>query len=113
MGKKRRKHCGDKIKYDNQDQAGAALGMLRKYKRRKGLSLYQCTVCGKWHIGHAPRTRGGKKRFQHKKQENILDKPLIDGTSPLSEQVKKALRKASKRNGENLLERYVKDKEEH
>jgi len=107
VGKRRRKHCGNKIKYDNQDQAGAALGFLRKNKLRKGLSPYKCSVCGKWHIGHAPRRGGGKQRFQHKKQENILDKPLIDGTSPLSATVRRALRKASKRSGKNLLERYA------
>lgn len=51
----RERECGSKIGYGSKAEAGNA---MRNYKRRyaaRGVGVYQCSHCDKWHWGHRPK----------------------------------------------------------
>ena len=47
----RRKQCGDKRRYEIQEEASRVLWTLRN--KRSEATAYKCQWCGKFHIGHS------------------------------------------------------------
>jgi rubrerythrin len=50
-------HCSGKLPHTTRAKADAELEwMKQRYARgRSSLHVYKCTVCGHYHVGHAPK----------------------------------------------------------
>lgn len=54
-------YCTEKITYETRREAYEALQRFRKGKRG---SVYECDVCGKWHITHMSHDRWRARKIQ-------------------------------------------------
>jgi hypothetical protein len=57
--------CGKK-RFQDRDEADASAAVIRHHNRVTGggkpgrrLGVYHCERCAAWHLGHAPRPKGG------------------------------------------------------
>lgn len=52
------RECGTKQKHPTKADAEAHLwALVRAGTRRARMSVYHCTHCGSWHVGHTKRRR--------------------------------------------------------
>lgn len=52
----RKKRCTGKKRYVNRPDAWGALRALGR-KGMRGMQIYKCSFCKKWHIGHPPKRK--------------------------------------------------------
>lgn len=66
--------CADKVTYDSRGEAYDFLS-----KCRFGGSIYECNICGKWHISHYPAKKKGRNTYQKQQREGWrLDRSKIN-----------------------------------
>ena len=58
-------YCTEKIAYETRKEAYESLRRMRK-----GGAVYECTVCGKWHITHMSRDRWRARKIQVDELQN-------------------------------------------
>ena len=65
--KVRKKRCTGKKQYVNRPTAWQAVYAMRR-KDQTGLSIYKCSFCNRWHIGHKSRNYK-QQRIKRRKRE--------------------------------------------
>jgi len=63
----RKKQCTGKKQYMNRPIAWQAVYAMKR-KSQTGLSIYKCSFCNQWHIGHKP-TNYKQRRIKWRKRE--------------------------------------------
>lgn len=56
--------CADKVTYNSRVEAYDFLS-----KCRFGGSIYECSICGKWHISHYLNQRKGKNAYHNQQRQ--------------------------------------------
>jgi hypothetical protein len=52
--KRRKKRCGNKIRYRTREDACHNMGLLARTANTQNLSVYRCAKCHEYHVGHLP-----------------------------------------------------------
>ena len=60
-------YCTEKITYETRREAYEA---LRHFRKCKSGTVYECDVCGKWHITHMSRDRWRARKIQVDELQN-------------------------------------------
>jgi hypothetical protein len=67
--REQRKSCGDKVKYNDQTSAVAALISIKSRTKDYSIGTYKCKFCGSWHIGHTPNKVKNAIKVRHQRED--------------------------------------------